>query len=174
MTSKLVNVLRTLPYTAYQASFVVGLLWPETQSLRFFVALMLQEGLNHGLKIVIKALLPARITDRPKGAMDTGIYPSNVPKLSGSSGMPSGHSQTGTFLCYYLLQMAKPAAAGQIFIYGTTALLLLSRTKYGGKSISAHVEGKEITGCHTVAQVVAGGLLGAVLGHFSYPYVFLV
>lgn len=117
------NILRTLPYTAYVSSFTVGILFPESQALNLFGMLMVNEGINHGLKILIKSIFGTnKITARPKGAVDCGIYPQRDPRPSLSSGMPSGHSQTATFLCYVLLRRAGPDATflSQLYTLGGT------------------------------------------------------
>ena len=95
--------------------------------------------------------------------------------------MPSGHSQFATFSASVLLQHAKPGLYGITFVVGWAGLLLLSRTKYGGRYISVGTEEEDkdggerrlvITGCHTVPQVVTGAVIGLVAAHFGYSLMF--
>lgn len=170
----LANILRTTPYTAYLASFTVGLCWPDSQGLRLFCALVANELSNHALKAVVKKQLYPQspwLTARPPGAKDCGIYPAHYPTESKSSGMPSGHSQTACFLATLLLQLGNPNAIGRMFVIGYTGMVLLSRTKYGGPYVSVSVDGK-IPGCHTILQVVVGAIIGTVLGLWVGPWVF--
>ena len=118
----LVNILRTLPYTAYVSSFSLGVLFPESQGLKVFGFLMANEASNHALKLIIKSIFGVNsVTARPKGAKDCGIYPQRDPRPSGSSGMPSGHSQTMSYLCYLLLRRAQPGWMGCSYI-GTACI----------------------------------------------------
>jgi hypothetical protein len=89
----LVNVLRTLPYTAYVSSFSLGMLFPETQGLTLFGFLMANEACNHSLKLLIKRVFGTNdITARPKGARDCGIYPQRDPQPSLSSGTNTSYA----------------------------------------------------------------------------------
>lgn len=124
----LVNVLRTTPYTAYVATLSAGLAFPDSGALTLFVALIVNEIVNHALKKLVKIQLGVTpLTMRPEGAKDCGIYPQHNPSLSKSSGMPSGHSQTACFLATILLQRGSPGPAGTAYIVLYTLLVLLSR-----------------------------------------------
>merc|ERR1711865_47671 len=168
----LANVLRTTPYTAYTATFAIGCVFPASECMWLFIALICNELLNHGLKALCKKLpIPKEITARPTGAIDCGIYPQHNPTVSLSSGMPSGHSQTACFLAAVLLQHSKGELRAMVFVLGYTGLVLLSRTKHGGPLVSISVNG-QIPGCHTVPQVLWGAVIGSVLGWYAYPYIF--
>lgn len=93
-TKILANILRTAPYTFYIASLSVGFVFPDSNGLNVFYALVFSEISNHAMKHILKRLLGVEYTARPKHAIDCGIYPQHNPKYSLSSGLPSGHSQT--------------------------------------------------------------------------------
>lgn len=164
-----------MPYTAYCAALAHGIIFGSTEGLLLFVGLLLNEALNHLLKFIVSKIVGKNeITKRPAGARDTGIYPQHLPKESTSMGMPSGHAQTSTFLATILLQhvflrsQLGPAAKSRAasFIVIVAALVIISRTKYGG-ILCVHVSGK-IVACHTVLQVVVGGMIGAAVGMVSF------
>jgi membrane-associated phospholipid phosphatase len=69
---------------------------------------------------------------RTRVRASAGIFPTHNPKLSTTSGMPSGHSQTAVFLAVVLHAKAKPGKAGLAFLAAMAAAVLISRTKYGG------------------------------------------
>jgi len=175
----LANILRTTPYMAYVASFTIGVIAPESHGIYLFCALMLNEASNHALKLAVKTTLGVSpLTARPPNAKDCGIFPTHHPKESKSSGMPSGHSQTAAFLASVLIMhitahvhddMRRRLATTYVAVYA--ALVVLSRTKYGGPYISVVVDGR-IAGCHTVLQVVAGTAIGIMLGTLAYPSIF--
>jgi hypothetical protein len=181
----LANILRTLPYTAYTATFVVGALFPSSGALPLFFALAVNEALNHLLKFALRALgKPGGPLDgptfraaiaRPPGAKDCGIYPQHAPKVSTSSGMPSGHAQTACFLADVLLRRAGEVGEVTLFaramVVGTACLVLLHRTQWGGKYVSVCVGGR-VTGCHTVPQVLVGGAIGLAVARAAYPFTF--
>ena len=94
------------------------------------------------------------ITRRPKGAKNCGCYIdlNNINKLSISHGMPSGHTQNifflTTFLTLYFKSTFKTLLLGIIAFYGGYL-----RIKFG---------------CHTIKQVIMGGLFGILLASISY------
>ena len=188
----LANILRTAPYTvmgagrwegriafsmltrdpplpthpdcaqAYVATLSAGIIFNSRTWLSVFAALIFCEISNHLFKAILKRALGPAYTARPVGAKDCGIYPQHRPKVSLSSGMPSGHSQTTGFLASLLLKMVEqrvPAAERALptaYVLLFSALVLLSRTRFGGPFVSVSVDGK-IAGCHTVLQVRAQG-----------------
>ena len=176
-TKILANLLRTAPYTFYVASLSCGLVFPESRGLSLFYALVFCEISNHLMKHVLKRALGVQYTARPKGAIDCGIYPQHNPKLSLSSGLPSGHSQTAGFLFSMMMrhiqERLKPEEqlVPTIFVSLFAFLIVLSRTKYGGTVVSISVRGK-VPGCHTVFQVCMGSIIGVILGYLAFPFVF--
>lgn len=180
----LVNILRTSPYSVYLCALGMGLMYPNSGSINLFYALVVNEAVNHSLKLIVKKVFGKnKLTARPEGAKDCGIYPQQFPTLSTSSGMPSGHAQTTTFLASVLLQhrnvfhgypiFTSPLSfdSGTTFIWVFSSLVLISRTKHGGQYLSPSVGGV-VNGCHTVLQVVLGGIIGVFMGWYAFPMIF--
>jgi membrane-associated phospholipid phosphatase len=176
-TKILANLLRTAPYTFYVASLSCGFVFPDSIGMNLFYALVFCELSNHLMKHVLKRALGVEYTARPKGAIDCGIYPQHNPRLSLSSGLPSGHSQTAGFLFALMMRHINERLEPEqqivptIFVSLFAFLIVLSRTKYGGPFISISVRGK-VPGCHTIFQVAMGSIIGIVLGYLAFPFVF--
>ena len=95
--------------------------------------------INTGLNIILKHQIRQ---GRPKTCP---VY------LKESYGMPSGHSQTASFSAAFVWQ---EVSLNQKMILGMLTLVTMAQRVY--------------TDCHTVAQVLAGFLVGAVLGVSGY------
>ena len=59
----------------------------------------------------------------------------------------------------------------RVMVVGTACLVLMHRTKWGGKYVSVCVGGR-VTGCHTVPQVLVGGAIGLAMARVAYPFTF--
>lgn len=178
------NICRTMPYTIYIGVFSHAVIFNNKNSFKFFMGLIANEGLNHALKFLVKRTLGENdTTKRPPGAIDTGIFPTHYPEESKTMGMPSGHAQTITFAATILMKHLfnrtfDDSGTNEIlghlpgvdsksisisYILLVTLGVLVSRTKYGG-ILSVSVKGEEPKGCHTVLQVVIGGIIGTLIG----------
>ena len=80
----LANILRTLPYTAYTATFVVGALFPSSGALPLFFALAVNEALNHLLKFALRAL------GKPGGPLDGPTFRAAIACPPGTAGEAPG------------------------------------------------------------------------------------
>ena len=127
-------------------------------------------------KLGVKTLPLLGTGIRPPGAFNCGLIPSNIKTVSKSYGMPSGHSQSAWFLFGFMLlylldtmknidnnnspktplinSVKKPWTA-------ITILLLLGICTFISVS-------RIYVGCHTIQQVVVGGLIGFLFGTLSY------
>jgi membrane-associated phospholipid phosphatase len=127
-------------------------------------------------KLGVKTLPLLGTGIRPKGAFNCGLTQSNIKQVSHTFGMPSGHSQSAWFLFGFMLlylldtmkhidnnnspktplinSVKKPWTA-------ITILLLLGLCVFISVS-------RVYVGCHTIQQVVVGGILGFMFGTLSY------
>ncbi len=107
---------------------------------------------------------------RPKGALNCSPMPTlkSYTRVSKSFGMPSGHSQTVWFLfgfgLLYLIKQFKnnrlPQSLNTI-LFSVTILLFLGISIYISTS-------RILNGCHTIQQVILGGLIGFVSGCIGF------
>ncbi|GBG33615.1 Hypothetical Protein FCC1311_098382 [Hondaea fermentalgiana] len=166
------NVVRTLPYTLYVGTAAYAAVFASGEALALLVGLVLNEVSNHAAKAACKGIFGKDTVwiKRPAGAMDTGIYPSHQPKVSTTSGMPSGHAQTAWFAAVVFLHAVFRDPSRGIFsslssaisIVALAALTAISRTQYGG-IFTVHVNGTPRP-AHTVNQIILGGVLGVFNG----------
>ena len=167
-------LLRASPIFIYLYIILEYLLSYDKQNLFLFVGLFFGNILNKFFKdFIFKPLigddkLPiVGKGTRPKGAKDCGLFKND--KLNNEYGMPSGHSQNiatfSTFLFYKNESNYQPRFTKNIFnfiLFGITFLIMYSRIIYK---------------CHTVQQVILGGIIGFVFGnvlwnnrHYSYLF----
>ena len=87
-------------------------------------------------------------------------------KLSTSFGMPSGHSQIAwTFSMYYIFELWKKkrfSFSQKTKVLQTIGLLIFS-------SIMSYLR-VYVEGCHTLEQVIVGGLFGSFIGFLGSKY----
>ena len=114
---------------------------------------------------------------RPKNATSCGLVLDNI--LATSYGMPSGHSQTAWTVATYLLykiikyfyynynnnnRINKINKIFQyIFLIGSCILVITCATYISYSRVY-------IEGCHTIQQVIVGGLIGIFVGFLAAYY----
>jgi hypothetical protein len=157
---------------------------PSSATIYIVICIMSCSLINHILKIIFKLIFGLSKTGslpllgigmRPKGASDCGLT------LSGGSsksfGMPSGHSQTTWFIVSYLLFITIDILKDNLNKYNSTNtneyILFMILNGFGILllvSIGIYVSYSRvyIEGCHTIQQVILGGLIGASLGFVAY------
>lgn len=170
------NLMRVMPYTAYISVGSYAVVFACSEAGWLFSALMSNEVLNFALKKgFVMAASGSELLQRPKGAMDSGIFPQHFPMASTSSGMPSGHSQTSAFLATVLTHKVLQNVSCHVsscwpqfavslgYVWSVAVLVMLSRTRFAG-IFSVRISGRPVAH-HTVLQVLAGACIGATLGH---------
>ena len=100
---------------------------------------------------------------RPVGAKNTAIFLSEdikeQKKLSKSYGMPSGHSQNAWFFTSYLFMLI---LNNENYKYKIPSLIFLPL-------LSSYISYSRVfLNCHTVQQVIIGGIIGSILGSGFY------
>ena len=94
----------------------------------------------------IKYFIVGKASPRPQGAKNCNFL-CNDGNQSGQPGMPSGHSSEVAFFSgFYYQQTTNPFIRGLLVVYA--GLVMLSRY---------------LKRCHTINQIVAGGVLGLSL-----------
>lgn len=129
-------------------------------------ALLFSSGiLNHVIKhYLMKPIMGDNKYDilgkgtRPKNAKNCGLFIDG--KLSKTYGMPSGHSVNAAFFStYYMLEVLNGMHVYKTYLLAmlmiSTMFILYSRLKFR---------------CHTIQQVILGGMLGMLLGNISYKF----
>ena len=97
---------------------------------------------------------------RPKGAKNCGIIAKSPPVIPKSYGMPSGHASTALFFSTYLIRyLLDGNFSKNIEIIG---ILILTLIAFGIMYSRVYLK------CHTVQQVILGGLLGTTFGSMYY------
>ncbi|CAK8999263.1 unnamed protein product [Durusdinium trenchii] len=178
------NVMRSMPYTAYIAVGSYALIFWSQEAALLEALLLSNELLNAFFKKLASKLVgkEARWIKRPRGAADSGIYPQHFPKMSTSSGMPSGHAQTSAllatvFTCHLLdLQphmdpdlpgiSTSPLEAKNVvplvYVWLVALCVMFSRTRFGGP-LAVNIGGRAVVQ-HSCLQILIGASLGLSLG----------
>lgn len=141
--------------------------------------------LNFGMKnIVFKplyALFPGlnntflNTGKRPKGARLCGDSIVKTVDDAFSFGMPSGHTQiTWTFTTYLLCKLFLASTSILPAIIHSSISQFISKILIAvmlvGISIYISYSRIYIEGCHTLQQVIVGGLIGVVCGYMGFVY----
>jgi len=147
------ETFRSLPFTSLFFTLLISVLFQNKLSFILFCLLVIDNGLNKVFKKIFRNFIPFD-GPRPKGAKNCGCFLdiNNINKVSVTHGMPSGHTQNifflVTFLALYFNSIYKSFILGLIGFYGGYL-----RVKFG---------------CHTVGQVIIGGLIGIILAIISH------
>ena len=167
----------------YSAFAILWIIIQRTKNSCFLLILhVFTSMVNFGLKnLVFKPLykyFPKLETSflnrgiRPNGAKSCGVSLTKHDKLDFSFGMPSGHSQiTWTFttyliciLCQTHLNLFSTIPAIEYLARCMLVIALIMMSLYISYSRVA------IEGCHTVQQVIIGGMMGVVIGYLGFVY----
>ena len=178
---------RLSPVIIYIIIIMKCVITPTFDSIYLFICFCIIVGSNWTLKhIIIKPLykLLNKLTlpilgsgERPKGAHSCAYTLDN--KISTSYGMPSGHSQTAwTFATYIICKIInnlnneinkdnKNNKAMPVINY-----IWLSLSCIAVFCIAIYISYSRvyIEGCHTIQQVIVGGLIGIGSGFIIYYF----
>lgn len=160
------SVFRTLPAIIIISPILYGIVVHDHRAFIFSMMCLSCSGLNYVFKVYIFRPLYSFFQDENRnipflgrgtrciGAMNCGcfIIPTRSNQLSTTFGMPSGHVQITAFFSTFCSLYSKS------FI---TALVLWLMTIYMGME-------RIRLRCHTVQQVIVGGIIGYVLGWLCF------
>lgn len=160
------KIFRAFPLLIYIKLLITAILFNETHAIVFASFLFVCDGLNHGLKILLKSIMGEKVYPiigsgmRPKGAKGCGLF--YDPSPATSYGMPSGHTMfAGIVTAYILLNTFNGKFPQHDMIKGFIILGVIAMFLTIGES-------RIFLGCHTWPQVIIGGILGFTLGTFYY------
>lgn len=158
-TSSIPNqVLRLMVWIIIISSFIFGVLLNNRLLLFLSLGLILIEGVIQGLKYGVKSIFGVNsITSRPPKARDCGAFIDCKKEKATSMGMPSGHSiSMGFFAAFMIMSLGKKNVISDIFVVFLALLVMTQRWWVG---------------CHTILQVITGGVIGVLLGIGYYEIV---
>jgi len=175
------TLARSTPEIFLYLSLLNCMINPSYQSFYLFVAYNSIKLSNWGIKHLIikpiyeylgkKSLPILGIGKRPANATSCGTYLDGL--LSTTYGMPSGHSQIAwSVAVYFILKMIKKWYNNDkdnkpITILGYMWLILSCIIILG---IATYISYSRvyIEGCHTIQQVIIGGIIGCVMGFLVF------
>ena len=157
--SKIFSILdgftRAYPLIIIFHTFLNGVIHNNGDELRFSIFLLVADIFNHFIKTFVfrplfgnKKIPLLGYGTRPQN-MNCGLFINN--KESTSYGLPSGHSQIAwLFTTYKILNLEeKNSHLISILLIGLATLISYSRVRWAK--------------CHTIQQVVLGGVFGIIL-----------
>lgn len=149
-------------------SYILGFLLSQKNMLKLGNFLIIDQILNFSLKNIFKNILGDKNYPiigngmRPPDAISCSFFLPRKPvtKKTKSYGMPSGHSQTFSFISTLISLHLK----NKYNEYNYKSIILFILT------ISAMMMRIYIEKCHTYQQVIAGALIGMGLAHLMVKY----
>ena len=158
---------RAYPLIIISASFINYFLTNDIDLLMLAIALLVNDGINFILKYWIvkplvgnKKLFLLGTGRRPDGAKNCSPFLEPNAKPSNSYGMPSGHSQSAVFFStYVIMNLIDSNVIMYEKILGVNVFIFLA---LGVMYSRIYLK------CHTVQQVIVGGLIGLGLGFLYY------
>jgi membrane-associated phospholipid phosphatase len=179
------QILRAMPVMTVFYSAVNIIQNPCYKSIILFIALIYDKIFNVSLKTLSEYLYDLYGKDeipklgrgkRPKGAKNTSCFLKYPEQISTSYGMPSGHSQNAWLFATYLIMniLYNPSYINnlldnniienkRIINYLKICSVIIIVVIASMVSISRVIER-----CHTIQQVVIGGIIGSLLGYSTY------
>ena len=154
---------RAYPLIIISSILLSYFLTSNTDLLLLGIFLSINDIINHYLKtLIFKPLIGGKnlpflgLGKRPVGAKNCGIFKKCPAEIATSYGMPSGHSQNAVFFStYVILTLINSNFIYAIKVYGIVLFIFLA---LGIMYSRVYLK------CHTVQQVIAGGLIGGILG----------
>ena len=161
------GVFRSYPLMFTIISMIIATVF-KLNSLLFLIILILVSSLfnkfvsKNVLFNLFEALNLKHIAARPEGCKNSSNFINEFSpnKLSTTYGMPSGHSVESmlisVFLVMYILKNHEKSMKRNILII----LVLVI-----GMSVCIS---RVVLGCHTVLQIIIGGIIGSVIGLYGF------
>jgi membrane-associated phospholipid phosphatase len=167
MIEKIIGLCRAYPLITTFSLLISYFVTNDTDVLMFIIFLLISDIFNHIFKhYVMEPIMGKRnwpilgTGTRPKGAKHCSLFKSSGNGKPTSYGMPSGHSQNAVLFSSYIIgnlinnDFNYVIKVGGIFIFSVIPLIVMySRVHFK---------------CHTVQQVIIGGLIGAGLGSLYF------
>ena len=178
------TLARTSPVLVLFGAFLSCILQPSYNSFYLLALVIITSLFNYGTKYLVvkpiynltgKSELPLfGIGSRPKGATSCDV--SLEGKVATSFGMPSGHSQiiwtVGIYLLCRLINnyINKKDEFGRTNTILSIIWLIISCLVIMSIMIYVSYSRVYIEGCHTLQQVLIGGLIGATIGFLAFYF----
>ena len=166
---RLIGFVRAYPLIILVASFIAYFLTYDKDFILLSGVLLFNDMINHFLKYFIFKPVMGNNTfpligsgKRPIGAKNCDLFIKSNASLSEGYGMPSGHSQEAVFFSTFVILNILDS---KIIIYEKIMGILVFLFLAFGIMYS-----RVYLGCHTVQQVILGGLLGWGLGIIYYNH----
>ena len=156
----LVIFSREFPFIVNVFSFLISMLMGDIKTFYFAILILLTGIINTALKETTRLFMGKKSW----GIFGKGIRPTTKKfgRGRGTYGMPSGHSQIATtFSAYwssYLMDTNYVYKYVSIGILAALSLLIMYSRVVWERA-------------HTVQQVIMGGLIGCMIGHYFYRYI---
>lgn len=178
---------RTSPFLVLLGAFIYCIVAPSYNSFYVLAMVMVSSSINFFMKNAVmkplyilsgkKDIFLFGLGYRPVGARSCSLALDG--ELSTTFGMPSGHSQMiwmiGTYLLSKIIsKLVKDQAARKKFSliekilqYGWCGISIVSIL-----AIMVYVSYSRvyIEGCHTLEQIIVGGVIGAIIGFLGYYF----
>jgi membrane-associated phospholipid phosphatase len=165
----LLNCIVNPTYNAFYIFVIILALFPINWIIKHLIVLPIYNLLG-------KTTIPIiGLGKRPQGATSCNIILELDNKIATSFGMPSGHSQMAWTLGTYLIcriinnwnskekNKTETMVLGYIWLILSVLIILMSMIYISYSRVY-------IDGCHTIQQVIIGGLLGAGSGVLIWYY----
>jgi membrane-associated phospholipid phosphatase len=177
--SYLWQILRVMPVMTIFYAVINILLNPGYKSVILLISLIYDKIINVSLKTLAEygydlydkeELTLLGRGKRPDGAKNTTCFLKYPEKASNTFGMPSGHSQNAWLFAIYLIMhiLYNNFYLNEYFNNKFINILkLLNITLIIFFSLMVSIS-RVIEKCHTIQQVIVGGLIGCILGYYTY------
>lgn len=179
------QIFRAMPVMTVFYSTVNLIQNPCYKSFILFIALMYDKIFNVGMKTIAEYGYDLYGKDeipglgrgkRPEGAKNTACFLKYPEQISSSFGMPSGHSQNAWLFATYLIMnilynsnYTNNLLDNNIIENKTVINCLKICNVITIVGIASMVSiSRVIERCHTIQQVVIGGMIGSLLGYLTY------
>tara|TARA_B100001248_G_scaffold258079_1_gene241621 strand:- start:8 stop:550 length:543 start_codon:yes stop_codon:yes gene_type:complete len=167
MKDYLIGITRAYPLITILSSFIGFFLTNKDDLLFLGTALIINDRLNGVFKnYLFKPILGNKnnkllgLGKRPNGAKNCGYFINSNSKPSTTYGMPSGHSQSTLFFStYVILNLLDNNFSNNVKIIGILLFTLISL---------GIMYSRIYFNCHTIQQVIIGGIIGIILGYLYY------